>query len=99
MTNEQQGYNRLTERIESQSRPTTRFGYAVISGPYVACAGLLTYLFSKEIWVMEHEFTEFTAVVMVAYGATKLYGDRIAKYLDGVSEVCFKLRLDCLTPN
>ena len=48
---------------------------------------------------MEHEFTEFTAVVMVAYGATKLYGDRIAKYLDGVYEVCFKLGPDCLTTN
>jgi F-type H+-transporting ATPase subunit b len=53
-----------------------------VTGPYVFLGGLTTYLFSKEIYVMEHEFyTGISILLMVVY-ATKKFGPGIAKWLD-----------------
>jgi len=53
-----------------------------VTGPYVFGAGLATYLCSKEIYVMEHEFyTGLSILIMVVY-ATKKFGPSVAAYLD-----------------
>lgn len=53
-----------------------------VTGPYVFGAGLVTYLCSKEIYVMEHEFyTGLSILIMVVY-ATKKFGKPVAAYLD-----------------
>ncbi|XP_038221247.1 ATP synthase subunit b, mitochondrial [Zerene cesonia] len=53
-----------------------------VTGPYTFGVGLMTYLFSKEIYVMEHEYyTGLSILVMVYYGTTRL-GPKIAAWLD-----------------
>lgn len=53
-----------------------------VTGPYMFGVGLTTYLFSKEIYVMEHEFyTGISILLMVVY-AVKKFGPGIAAYLD-----------------
>lgn len=52
------------------------------SGPYVFGAGLITFLCSKEIYVMEHEFyTGLSIAAMVIY-AIKKAGPGMAAWLD-----------------
>jgi len=53
-----------------------------VTGPYMFGAGLLTYLFSKELYVMEHEF--YTAITLFIFGATlvKKVGPSLSEYLD-----------------
>ncbi|KAF0312699.1 ATP synthase subunit b, mitochondrial [Amphibalanus amphitrite] len=53
-----------------------------VTGPYMFGTGLLTFLFSKEIYVMEHEF--YTAITLFLFG-TMLYkkvGPSLSEYLD-----------------
>lgn len=53
-----------------------------VTGPYVFGVGFVTYLLSKEIIVMEHEFwTGFTLAIMFTYGIKK-FGPGIATALD-----------------
>jgi len=53
-----------------------------VTGPYVFGVGLLTYVLSKEIWVLEHEFwTGVSFFGMIIY-ANKKFGPNIAAYLD-----------------
>ncbi|XP_042149041.1 ATP synthase subunit b, mitochondrial-like [Ixodes scapularis] len=53
-----------------------------VTGPYLFGTGLLTYLYSKEILIMEHEFyAGITLVIMVVYIVKKL-GPGISAYLD-----------------
>ncbi|KAG0416739.1 hypothetical protein HPB47_006186 [Ixodes persulcatus] len=53
-----------------------------VTGPYLFGTGLLTYLYSKEILIMEHEFyAGITLVIMVVY-AVKKFGPGISEYLD-----------------
>lgn len=53
-----------------------------VTGPYVFLGGLSTYLMSKEIYVMEHEFyTGISILLMVVY-ATKKFGPGVAQWLD-----------------
>jgi len=53
-----------------------------VTGPYVLGAGLTTYLCSKEIYVMEHEFyTGLSILIMVVY-AVKKFGPAIGQSLD-----------------
>lgn len=40
-------------------------------------AGVTTYLFSKEIWVIEHDFPYIFAIGLILYGANKKFGAQI----------------------
>jgi len=53
-----------------------------VTGPYAFGAGLLTYLLSKEIWVLEHEFWGGVSFfIMIIYGVKKL-GPQVSAWLD-----------------
>lgn len=53
-----------------------------VTGPYVFGAGLATYLFSKEIYVMEHEYYSGLSILLMVVFATKKFGPGLAAYLD-----------------
>jgi len=53
-----------------------------VTGPYTFGAGLLTYLCSKEIYVMEHEYYTGLSLIIVSYVACKKLGPVIAQALD-----------------
>lgn len=53
-----------------------------VTGPYVFGAGLVTYLFSKEIYVMEHEYYSGLSILLMVIFATKKFGPSVAAYLD-----------------
>lgn len=57
-----------------------------VTGPYVFGFGLVTYLLSKEIWIVEHGFSHFLAFWLVFYYISRKYGAKIGSYLDGLSE-------------
>lgn len=53
-----------------------------VTGPYIFGVTFMTYLLSKEIWVLEHEFYSGLSLgLMVVYGIKK-FGPNIAKFLD-----------------
>lgn len=53
-----------------------------VTGPYLFGTGLMTYLYSKEILVMDHEFyVGLTIIMMTVYGI-KEFGPAANKYLD-----------------
>lgn len=57
-----------------------------VTGPYLFGTGLLTYLYSKEIMVMDHEFfCGITLIIMFTY-AHKKFGKQIAAYCDSEYE-------------
>jgi len=68
-----------------------------VTGPYAFGAGLTTYLFSKEIYVMEHEFyTGVSIMIMVVY-AIKKFGPMLAAYADKEVDVSsFISSSDCV---
>jgi len=53
-----------------------------VTGPYVFGAGLITFLLSKEIWVVEHSFTEFVGFWIAMGIIVKKYGHKIGAALD-----------------
>lgn len=53
-----------------------------VTGPYVFGAGLITYLCSKEIYVMEHEYYSGISLAIMAIVAVKKLGPGIAAYCD-----------------
>lgn len=53
-----------------------------VTGPYTFGVGLLTYLCSKEIYVMEHEYYGGLSLGIMAVVAVKKLGPVIAKYCD-----------------
>lgn len=57
-------------------------------GPYVFTAGLTTYLLSKEIWVVEHEFPYVLATIGLFYIGWKKFGTSLATFLDKEVDVC-----------
>jgi hypothetical protein len=60
------------------------------SGPYTFGLGLATYLCSKEIYIMEHEFYTGLSIAIMGIYAVKKLGPATAKFLDAevaVSEI------------
>lgn len=53
-----------------------------VTGPYMFGGGLITYLLSKEIWIVEHNFNHFLAFWGAVYLIQRKYGATIANYLD-----------------
>lgn len=62
-----------------------------VTGPYVFGAGLATYMFSKEIYVMEHEYYSGLSILLMVVFATKKFGPSMAAYLDKEVDVSFAL--------
>jgi len=52
-----------------------------VTGPYVFGVGFLTYVLSKEIWVLEHEFWTGVSFAMMIVYATKKFGPQVRAYL------------------
>lgn len=62
-----------------------------VTGPYVFGASVATYLLSKEIYVLEHEFyTGLSILIMIAVAQSK-FGDSMGKYLDKEVDVSHKI--------
>uniref|UniRef100_A0A4D5RAA1 ATP synthase subunit b n=1 Tax=Scolopendra viridis TaxID=118503 RepID=A0A4D5RAA1_SCOVI len=53
-----------------------------VTGPYVFAVGLTTYLVSKEIYVLEHEFYTGLALFLMVVYAIKTFGPKTAAFLD-----------------
>lgn len=53
-----------------------------VTGPYTFGVGLATYLCSKEIYVMEHEYYTGLSIAIMAVLAVKKLGPAIAQYAD-----------------
>ncbi|XP_063636100.1 ATP synthase subunit b, mitochondrial [Cydia splendana] len=53
-----------------------------VTGPYTFGVGLATYLCSKEIYVMEHEYYSGLSLLVMVYVAAKKFGPSIGAYLD-----------------
>jgi len=56
--------------------------FLCVSGPYVLGAGALTFLLSKEIYVVEHEFYTGVAIAIMGTYGVKKFGKQIADYAD-----------------
>lgn len=54
-----------------------------VTGPYTFGVGLITYLCSKEIYVMEHEYYSGLSLAIMAIFAVKKLGPVAAKWADG----------------
>lgn len=54
----------------------------IFTGPYVFAAGLSTYLLSKEIYVLEHEYYSGLSLALVLIIGIKKLGPSVAKFLD-----------------
>ncbi|XP_020816974.1 ATP synthase subunit b, mitochondrial [Drosophila serrata] len=54
-----------------------------VTGPYTFGVGLITYLCSKEIYVMEHEYYSGLSLGIMAVIAVKKLGPLISKWADG----------------
>lgn len=53
-----------------------------VTGPYMFGAGLITYLCSKEIYVMEHEYYNGLSLGLMVIYAVKKFGPLVAKKMD-----------------
>ncbi|XP_051890501.1 ATP synthase F(0) complex subunit B1, mitochondrial [Pristis pectinata] len=57
-----------------------------VTGPYMFGTGLLTYLLSKEIYVINHEtFSAISIGILILYGVKK-YGKDVGKFADKLNE-------------
>lgn len=82
----------------SEHSPPTRLGFIPetwfqflyektgVTGPYCLGFGTLTYVLSKEIWIIEHGFSHFVAYWVLMYFLIKKYGHKIGAHLDKMSE-------------
>lgn len=57
-----------------------------VTGPYVTGVGLITFLLSKEILVMEHEFYTGIVLGIMSIAAVKKFGPSVANALDNQIE-------------
>lgn len=62
-------------------------------GPYVLAAGITTYVLSKEIWVVDHEFPYVLATIGLFYFGWKKIGASLAHYLDKEIYVCIECNI------
>lgn len=53
-----------------------------VTGPYTFAFTFTTYLFSKEIYVCEHEFYNGISIALMCIAGVKLLGPKVAAYLD-----------------
>jgi len=53
-----------------------------VTGPYMFAAAVGTFLVSKEIWVLEHEFYCGVGMLIVLSGIVKAVGPGVSKFLD-----------------
>ncbi|XP_013778945.1 ATP synthase subunit b, mitochondrial-like [Limulus polyphemus] len=53
-----------------------------VTGPYLFGSGLITYLCSKEIFILEHEFYTGLCIAIMVIFAAKKFGPGVSKYLD-----------------
>eukprot|EP00102_Acyrthosiphon_pisum_P021634 XP_016658844.1 PREDICTED: uncharacterized protein LOC100164274 [Acyrthosiphon pisum] len=53
-----------------------------VTGPYVLAAGITTFLLSKEIWVVDHEFPYVLATIGLFYVGWKKFGASLASSID-----------------
>lgn len=51
-----------------------------VTGPYLFGVGLITFLVSKELYVLEHEFSTVVAMFIVVYTAIKKFGPAVKAY-------------------
>lgn len=63
------------------------FIYLFILGPYMLGTGLLLYLLSKEIYVINHETVAAACILTVIIYAVKKYGADVAAFADKLNEV------------
>jgi F-type H+-transporting ATPase subunit b len=54
----------------------------LFAGPYIFASGVSTYLVSKEIYVLEHEFYSGLSLALIFIVIIKKYGADIGKFLD-----------------
>lgn len=85
-------------RAMAETGPPTRLGFIPeswfqflydktgVTGPYVLGVGTLTFLLSKEIWIIEHGFTHFISFWLLFYILAKKYGTSIGGYFDKVTD-------------
>ncbi|EFN75272.1 ATP synthase subunit b, mitochondrial [Harpegnathos saltator] len=52
------------------------------SGPYAFIITLSTYLCSKEIYVMDHEYYNGLSMLIICIAVTKIYGPKVAEWVD-----------------
>lgn len=71
----------------------------LVSGPYVFGVGLTTYLCSKEIYVMEHEYYTGLSLLIMGVYAVKKFGPSIGKSLDKEIDVRVEWNLTHWTAN
>lgn len=57
-----------------------------VTGPYVFVGSVGTYLLSKEIYVLEHEFYNSLSLIIIFVVLVKKFGKPLATYLDGEVE-------------
>lgn len=53
-----------------------------VTGPYLFGTGLVVYLYSKEILIMEHEFASGVTLAIMAWIAIKKFGPGVRAYLE-----------------
>lgn len=58
------------------------------SGPYVFAITVGTYLTSKEIYIMEHEYYNALALLIIYVGGVKMFGQKLAQFLDKEVDKC-----------
>jgi F-type H+-transporting ATPase subunit b len=61
-----------------------------VTGPYVLGVGFLTYVLSKEIWIIEHNFTHFIAFWTAFYIIIRKFGPGLSAYFDSQNEALEK---------
>ena len=49
--------------------------------------GFINFLLSKEIWILDHQFTHFVAFWLVMYILVKKFGAPVKKFVDNWDEV------------
>lgn len=58
-----------------------------MTGPYAFGVGFLTWVLSKEIWVLEHEFWGGVSFFAMIIYAVKKFGPQASTYLDKEQQV------------